>query len=293
MTSENSFDTIHKEVSSNEEKNVSSEQQSLLIIKDINSEEEPADVSFETRLVVDEKVKINDVSKTESESTEDEEMDTHALFEQPVLVEGKRSRKPTLRLELAEPTSTKKELTIPEGRGKSLGEIEYINYQISHASTDALTRMRFICFGRRGNSTNIRKYLREFNGFAFECKSDEYRKHLSNLTKLKKDQLQSISLILGLSSTGRNIDHAERILNFLMEPTDEGKGIPKKKTIVRKKKSKAKNENGTTEHKIRRKKDVSKENKEETVKVIDIEKKEIEQSEQNEIVNNEKVQDDN
>jgi len=74
--------------------------------------------------------------------------------------------------------------------------------------------MRSICFGRRGNKATIRKNLREFKGFEFERDSNEYQKHLSNLIKLKKDQLRSISDILGLPATGRNDEHAERILNF-------------------------------------------------------------------------------
>lgn len=50
---------------------------------------------------------------------------------------------------------------------------------------------------------------------------------------MKKDQLRSISNILGLPSTGRNADHAEKILNFLLKPTDEGKKLPEKKSAIR------------------------------------------------------------
>jgi hypothetical protein len=44
----------------------------------------------------------------------DDAMDTQPLFEQPVIVEGKRSRKPTSRLELTELATPKKELSIPQ-----------------------------------------------------------------------------------------------------------------------------------------------------------------------------------
>jgi len=194
----------------------------------------------------DEKEKHDASSKSEIEIIENE-VDTQPLLEQPTILEGKRSRKPTLRLEISELVPAKKELPIPQGHGKPLGEIEYINYKISHASTDALSRMRSICFGRRGNKATIRKNLREFNGFEFQRNSNEYQKHLSNLTKLKKDQLRSISNILGLPSTGRNTDHAERILNFLMEPIDEGKRVPGKKSSVRKSKKRSTNSKETTD----------------------------------------------
>ncbi len=59
--------------------------------------------------------------------------------------------------------------------------------------------------------------------------------------RLKKDELRSISNILGLPLTGRNTDHAERILNFLIKPIDEGKKISGKKSIVRNKKKRSNN----------------------------------------------------
>jgi hypothetical protein len=51
--------------------------------------------------------------------------------------------------------------------------------------------------------------------------------------RFKKDELRSISNILGLPATGRNTDHVERILNFLIKPIDEGKKIPGRKSAAR------------------------------------------------------------
>jgi len=246
MDTKNEEETI---VASSEQSNASKEEEEQVIIEKPESDSE--------------KEKHEIPSKSETVIT-DNNFDAQPLLEQSVIVEGKRSRKPTLRLEISELVPAKKDLIIPQGHGKPLGEIEYINYQITHASTDALSRMRTICFGRRGNKATIRKNLREFKGFEFDRDSNEYQKHLSNLIKLKKDQLRSISIILGLPSTGRNTDHAERILNFLMEPIDEGRKIPGKKSATRnlKKRStnskesvdtdpetkKQKTENGKDEH---------------------------------------------
>ncbi|CAF1113631.1 unnamed protein product [Rotaria magnacalcarata] len=160
-------------------------------------------------------------------------VDTQPLFEQPIIVEGKRSRKPTSRLELSDLETPKKELSIPQGLGKPLGHIEYINYQITHASPDTLMRMRNICFGRRASHNDIKQNLREFNGFEFEHGSDQYQRHLSSLIKLNKDQLRSVSDVLGLSAASRNNEHAEAILDFLMKPVDEGKTIPERTTLTR------------------------------------------------------------
>lgn len=101
------------------------------------------------------------------------------------------------------------------------------------------------------NKTNLRDHLREFNGFEFDRNSDEYQRHLSSLTKyknhlfggelfvhgtlfrLKKDQLQSLSDLLGLPSSASNQEQAEALLNFLFEPIDEGKVIPGQKMSMR------------------------------------------------------------
>jgi hypothetical protein len=217
MTSENDSNIIK------EEENVIREEE-LPLPMDIKNEEEEINVpsSEEQPMNTDE---VDVPSKSET--------NIHSVLDQSVIIEGKRSRKPTLRLEISESLPAKKEIAIPQGHGKPLGEIEYINYQITHASTDALSRMRNICFGRRGNKATIRKNLRAFKGFEFDLNSVEYRKHFNNLIKFKKDELRSISNILGLPATGRNTDHVERILNFLIKPIDEGKKIPGRKSAAR------------------------------------------------------------
>lgn len=53
------------------------------------------------------------------------------------------------------------------------------------------------------------------------------------LFRLKKEQLQSLADILGVSVTERNEENAERILNFLMAPVDDGKAIPERKMSMR------------------------------------------------------------
>lgn len=56
---------------------------------------------------------------------------------------------------------------------------------------------------------------------------------------MKKYELRSISNILGLPLTGRNMDHAERILTFLINPVDEGRKLPGKKPAARKSKKRS------------------------------------------------------
>lgn len=50
---------------------------------------------------------------------------------------------------------------------------------------------------------------------------------------MKKDQIQSIEEILGLSSTGSTNEQAENILEFLVEPIDHGKSIVERRVTTR------------------------------------------------------------
>ena len=51
----------------------------------------------------------------ETETDEDDEADpSPALLEQPVILQGKRSRKPTARLDISHSTPSKKEFSIPQ-----------------------------------------------------------------------------------------------------------------------------------------------------------------------------------
>jgi len=143
------------------------------------------------------------------------------LFEQPVIVEGKRSRKPTSRLELTDVSPPRKEFSVPQGNGKALGEIPFINHQLTHMSIDDLTQLRMICLGRRASKANLRKNLQDFKGFTFDRESEEFQRHLTNLTKLKKDQIDQLNEILGLETS----NDPKNILEFLLEPKDLGKTI--------------------------------------------------------------------
>lgn len=93
--------------------------------------EEPADASFEVPLVVDESKDVN------NDTREDDAMDVT----QPIATEGKRSRRPTVRLVLTEGAPVKKTFSVPkvrplpartrphrstfQGHGKPLGQIEF------------------------------------------------------------------------------------------------------------------------------------------------------------------------
>jgi hypothetical protein len=102
--------------SSNKEKTTREELSTTVDIKNeeettVTSSEEPNTSKEEQTNIKEEK---HDVSVKSEPEIADNEMDTQPLFEQPIVLEGKRSRKPTLRLELSELMPAKKELSIPQ-----------------------------------------------------------------------------------------------------------------------------------------------------------------------------------
>ena len=94
--------------------------------EEVKNEEIPVqEQPIEPPIIEDEKPKRGgrkkrDVTDVKIENANNE-MDTQPLFEQPVILEGKRSRKPTSRLELSDLATPKKELSIPQVRNEIHG----------------------------------------------------------------------------------------------------------------------------------------------------------------------------
>jgi hypothetical protein len=100
------------------------------VISSSESEEQPVNTENEVNVSPKVENETDVPSNVETENEVDvppkvETENAHPVLDQSVIIEGKRSRKPTLRLEISESVPTKKELSIPQGHGKPLGEIEY------------------------------------------------------------------------------------------------------------------------------------------------------------------------
>lgn len=118
MTSENELDLI-KAVDTNENNDIPINQpESAVLTNPIEqkSEEEGEQINVEKPKRGGRKKRdVTSITDVQSENlNNDLAMDTQPLFEQPVIVEGKRSRKPTSRLELLDLATPKKELSIPQ-----------------------------------------------------------------------------------------------------------------------------------------------------------------------------------
>lgn len=96
-------------------------------------------------------------------------------------------------------------------------------------------------FKAPGKTALIKKNIRKFNGFEFKKDSEEYKKKLGALDKFEVKQLKIVCEMLDLEKKGNKEEVSERILEFLIEPKDSGKGTgggrPKRTAAVRDRKS--------------------------------------------------------
>lgn len=116
MTSENELDVVKtmETLASNEEPDVLPSNVDETTIPKI--EEEKINIEKPKRPGRKRKELTSTSSIKEENLNDTNAVDTQPLFEQPVIVEGKRSRKPTSRLELSDLEAPKKELSIPQVR---------------------------------------------------------------------------------------------------------------------------------------------------------------------------------
>uniref|UniRef100_A0A914VU88 DEK-C domain-containing protein n=1 Tax=Plectus sambesii TaxID=2011161 RepID=A0A914VU88_9BILA len=177
-----------------------------------------------------------DKAEKATEDADDEEKKPAALFDSPLVVQGKRQRHGVDRLTAtATPYQAKSaKADIPSGSGTKLADIEYISALISRTKPDELKHLHRLLFGRPGTSHEVRKNIRAFNGFSFGSGSAEYEKKKGAMEKMTKSDLVSVATLLGTEKSKEKSEVATKILEFLLKPADTGRSAPGKKTKSRK-----------------------------------------------------------
>ncbi|XP_028673389.1 protein DEK [Erpetoichthys calabaricus] len=180
------------------------------------------------------KSKLNPMGKNnetdediEEDEEEEEEEDDDDKKEESLIIEGKREKKKVERLAFQMTMPVREPLSVEEGKGQKLGEIEWIYILISKTKTDDLRPLHKLLFNRPGTAANVKRNIRLFSGFPFEEGSDQYKKKHEVLKKYKNAILRTICGVLGLEKSGKHEEIVVRILNFLMEPKDLKKSLPK------------------------------------------------------------------
>ncbi|XP_067304424.1 protein DEK isoform X2 [Pseudorasbora parva] len=149
------------------------------------------------------------------------------MFE-PEILEGKREKKIIQRLDLMGRRKEKVKIE-STGSGDKLGDIARINHAIGKLKPDLLKPLHKIVYDRPGTASALRKNLRLFNGFPFGADSDLYSKKVEKVKKLQKGLLKTICQTLDLERSGTQTVLSERIMKFLLQPTNSGKPVLKKK----------------------------------------------------------------
>ncbi|XP_076033664.1 protein Dek isoform X2 [Oratosquilla oratoria] len=173
----------------------------------------------------DDKIKVatpkKNKTKTEEESTP--EKPGVPLYDQPLEQSGKRDRKKVERFV----QEVKKEELKPTGTGICLGDIPFIEAQITKTQAEDLKILHRICFGRAGTPAEIKKNLRKFNGFPFTKDDKKYSSKVSAVEKVVLPELKKLLIVLGLERGGNKAEVCERFINFMMNPVDSGKKPPR------------------------------------------------------------------
>lgn len=128
----------------------------------------------------------------------------------------------------------KKEVVIAKGKGKKLGEIDYVKAQLEKRklADKALSALHRIVFGTLGRKMYVKKNLREFCGVVYDADFDRAKLD-ARLSAKPVNMLRDVAQLVGLERGGSKEEIAERIAKFLEKPHETDakpeRSSPKKK----------------------------------------------------------------
>jgi len=192
--------------------------------KSESSDEEEAEKTPQKSTTKAKKVETSD----EEEDDEELDDDKKPLLDQPLEVTGARERKRVERLDLSFKVGDKK-LDIVEGSGQKLGECPRIEYKINKVKGEELKTLHRVLFGRVGAALTAKKNIRQFSGFTFSKNSTEFEKKRAIVEKVKMIDIKKMCELLDLERSGGKEEIIQRLLEFLLSPSDSGKKVPSSK----------------------------------------------------------------
>ncbi|CDS43786.1 DNA binding SAP [Echinococcus multilocularis] len=107
---------------------------------------------------------------------------------------------------------------LAKGSGTPLSEIPLIEASIRTCKPMDLKTLHYACFGCAGGVAEVRSNLRKFNGFSFDCESEEYGKRVQFLNKKPVKEVQNALRQLHLEVSGTRAQLVTRLLDFLLKP---------------------------------------------------------------------------
>jgi len=147
-----------------------------------------------------------------------------------------------------------KEIVVPKGKGKKLGDCENLASEIKKRtkSDDLLKTIHTIALGKPGKTTNIKENLEKFNGIVYDSKFQ--RKNLeSKLFLYTMRLLKDVAAMFGVDPEGKREELVEKIADFLEKPHQSDKHYHISKSSAGK--GKAKGRSSSQKPRKKRKKD--------------------------------------
>ncbi|GMT05669.1 hypothetical protein PENTCL1PPCAC_27843, partial [Pristionchus entomophagus] len=176
-------------------------------------------------------MKKEESEEDDDEDNEEEEEEKKGLLEMSPVVEGKRKRESTSFFTKVTPAKPKPKTPTMAGSGTALEDIPFIMHQIDGVKkVEDLRPLHHICYGSPGTpvKTVLRKELKKFNGFSFAKDSDAFKKRLLLINKYTKPELAHGLEIYKDNNKPTKDAEVQRIMDFLANPHDEVKSLPKK-----------------------------------------------------------------
>ena len=97
------------------------------------------------------------------------------------------------------------------------------------ADLETLRLLYRVTLGGMGKKLEVRKHLRQFNGYAFEADSAECEKKKDVMLKLTVNELKMVCGLCDVERSGAKEEIVERLMKFLLEPKESGMKMPTKK----------------------------------------------------------------
>ncbi|XP_022198036.1 protein DEK [Nilaparvata lugens] len=172
-----------------------------------------------------ERKKVRVEPESDSDSGASTSRDKVPLLEQSLEIYAPRARKPVDQFDavvLRQGSRQKFDVQITRGKGIKIEDIPSISYEVEKSGLDDLKTLHRIMYSRIGNVENVKDNIQNFSGFAFDKDTKPFRMTRTALTKLTMTKLRCLSQMLCLPKEGKIADYVERILQFLLKPTDTG-----------------------------------------------------------------------
>ena len=101
------------------------------------------------------------------------------------------------------------DLVVPQGSGEKLGDIENVKIKIEkfNGASEELKTLHRLCYGRVGKQTTIKKFLRDFSGFA---SGEDMEKKEAVIFKLDGKMIKTLLTTCDLSTSGTKKENASR-----------------------------------------------------------------------------------